>query len=508
MQTRLSSVSKKESSFWNRWSRQQPELHQPELARALDDLGRALGEQGRVDQALVAAERSVALYRELAKNRPGAFRVFLARSLVNLGKHLHELKLPDSALQITREAEALCRLLVSENPLVFASDLATCLNNLGNHLSELGHPDEALEATQEATVLYRGVALDRPLILPDFADSLGNLGIRLAEHGRTTDALQALDEAMETFHRLDSGPKSWPYEIAMLLVTRAETLTTANRFEEARADIDHAVERLRELDPTISTDSRLGLARALGITGDLRHELGNWRSAITALEESASLYHQLALEAPGEFDADLADILHDLSVNHSERGDWAESMRTRLEATKIYRRLALEQPFPHALDLICALDNSSLDYCAQGLYEKAVETSQESVQTARKLAKGSTNPLPELAESLHHLANALREGKRPEEALRVNEEEVSLFRRLAEGSDGSYLPGLATALHNRGVILGDLRRWGDAVLHSQQAMELYELLEPTESRSGAIDRCRENLAHQMREASAIREADC
>ncbi len=79
---------------------------------------------GRREPALAAAEEAVALYRELAAQRPDAFRPDLARSLNNLGNMLSDLGRREPALAAAEEAVALYRELAAQRPDAFRPDLA------------------------------------------------------------------------------------------------------------------------------------------------------------------------------------------------------------------------------------------------------------------------------------------------------------------------------------------------------------------------------------------------
>ena len=148
----------------------------------LNSLGRCFSDLGRREEALKTTGEAVAIYRELAAERPDAFLPDLSSALNNLGNHYSKLGRRDEALEATEEAVSIYRELAAEHPDAFLPDLSSALNNLGIRYSNLGRRKEALKATEEAVAIYRELAAERPdAFLPDLARSLGTLGLILQD---------------------------------------------------------------------------------------------------------------------------------------------------------------------------------------------------------------------------------------------------------------------------------------------------------------------------------------
>src|SRR3984885_4033575 len=100
------------------------------------------------------------------------------RKLARDFKHMGQL---EEALEAAEESVALIRDLVLDQPSVPNPDLAHSLHHLSNRLSDLGHREEALGAVQECVALRRDLARDQPNVFnPDLARSLDNLSIYLS----------------------------------------------------------------------------------------------------------------------------------------------------------------------------------------------------------------------------------------------------------------------------------------------------------------------------------------
>ncbi|MFC9118161.1 tetratricopeptide repeat protein, partial [Streptomyces sp. NPDC057092] len=84
--------------------------------------------------------------------------------------------------------------------------------------------------------------------------------------------------------------------------------------------------------------------------------------------------------------------------------------------------------------------------------------------------------LPDLAESLNHLAVRLSEVGRREEALTAIQEAVDIRRALAEANPDAHLPDLAASLNNLALPLGKVGRRKEALTASQEAVDIRRAL--------------------------------
>ena len=143
------------------------QLYRQILAAAPDhayahNLGAALNEQGKLDQA-------IACYRRALQLKPD-----YAESLNNLGLALRDQGKPD-------EATACCRRAVELRP-----DLAEAHNNLGLALSEQGKPEEAAACCRSALE-----------IKPAYVEAHNNLGNALEDQGKLEEAVACYRRGLE-----------------------------------------------------------------------------------------------------------------------------------------------------------------------------------------------------------------------------------------------------------------------------------------------------------------------
>jgi tetratricopeptide (TPR) repeat protein len=108
-----------------------------------------------------------------------------------------------------------------------------------------------------------------------------------------------------------------------------------------------------------------------------------------------------------------------------------------------------------------------------GHREEAVKMGEEAVAIYRELAAGNRDAfLPDLAMSLNNVGAFLSSLGRRDEALRASEEAVAIYRELAAGNRDAFLPDLAMSLNNVGAFLSSLGRRDEALRASEEAVAI------------------------------------
>jgi Flp pilus assembly protein TadD len=188
----------------------------PDSAVARNDLGTALCDQGRYDDAIVE-------FREFLRIRPDDADAHnnIGHALSMQGRH--------------DEAVAEFRAAIAARP-----DFARAYGNLGLALRTLGRRDEALAALREASRLE-----------PDYPVAHHNLAIALAESGRLDEAVAEISETLRLTP--DDGPSH--ADFGLILERRGDRAGAVREFETA----------LR-LDPD-NDSARAGMARLTGRGG-------------------------------------------------------------------------------------------------------------------------------------------------------------------------------------------------------------------------------------------------
>ena len=93
-----------------------------------------------------------------ADSEPDIYRPILGYALINLSKRQAELGRREEALGAAEESVAIYRTLAAERPDVVLPDLGNSLNNLAGALAGAGRREEALGAAEESVAIYRTLA--------------------------------------------------------------------------------------------------------------------------------------------------------------------------------------------------------------------------------------------------------------------------------------------------------------------------------------------------------------
>ncbi|RQS02533.1 tetratricopeptide repeat protein [Burkholderia sp. Bp9002] len=207
----------------------------------LNNLGNMLRAHGRLDDAIAAYRRAVALKPDYAD----------AHS--NLGNALCEAGDPHAAMLSCAQA------------LELRPDYAQAYNNLGNALRDKHELDAAARAYDKAIALA-----------PAYADAHYNRGNVCRAQGRLDDAVRCYRRAVE----LQPDLYLAHHGLGRLLLERDE--------------LEPAIESLTRASQGGSAEALLGLAAAFERAGDLERAVESLRRAIAVAPDRAELHHHLA----------------------------------------------------------------------------------------------------------------------------------------------------------------------------------------------------------------------
>ncbi|WP_155979710.1 tetratricopeptide repeat protein [Nocardiopsis sp. CNS-639] len=154
-------------------------------AVAWNNLGNTFQELQRLDEATAAHSRAQETYRQLNDHRGEA------TASNNLGNTLQRLRRFDEAIAAHSRARETYRRLGDHR-----GEAAAC-NNLGNALRQANRPDEAITVSSHARDLCQGMADHH-----GEADALNNLGLTLVQSGRFEEAATSLEQARDAYRHL------------------------------------------------------------------------------------------------------------------------------------------------------------------------------------------------------------------------------------------------------------------------------------------------------------------
>jgi tetratricopeptide (TPR) repeat protein len=164
-----------------------PRAYRHIFALTSNNLGKRLGEAGRLDEAVPPLQDAVRTYRSLAAEDRALFLIDLATSLNNVAAALHNLEDEEHARAPADESVVLCRELVSRDSVANTRYLIAALNTQWAVLNSLGQTQPALKAIEAVVACGRdAVASGRSEALESLAMSLSNAAIQLDSMGLRT----------------------------------------------------------------------------------------------------------------------------------------------------------------------------------------------------------------------------------------------------------------------------------------------------------------------------------
>jgi len=214
-----------------RWQRDRRDASAPDLARALDAEASALLALGRMNEAAAKFEETLAIRRRVL----GDSHPLTARTLSHLGATRYELGQFGPARLALIDALA----VLDRGGAADAPQAAGALNNLGLVERADGRYHAARAAFERALAINRSRLGDGHL---NVANNLNNLGLLDEDAEDWLGALARYDEAERIIRAVKGDDHA---DRAFQQTNRGRVLLVLDRMEEARAELDAALE-LRE----------------------------------------------------------------------------------------------------------------------------------------------------------------------------------------------------------------------------------------------------------------------
>ena len=445
-------------------------------AGSLNNLSNWLSKIGHRKTALDAANKAVAIFRDLTRKKQDSSLPLLVISLNTLSSRLSDVGSRGEALNVARDAVTIQRRLASAQPEKCQPMLAACLDTLSNRLSVVGRFGEALDAAKESVALERDLAarMQDGGGRPSLSVALNSLANCLHAIGRPEEALSAIGESVEMKRELAAEmPDAFQADLAGSLNNFANYLWRMGRGEEALDAVREAATLHRNLAAKRPDAFRPDLAMSLN---GLSHHLsicGHRKEALDIESEATQLYRELSSMWPSAFQEALCGSLNNLSHRLSDMGQSMDALAAADEAVTLSRDLAAEKP--SVFQAMVAMSLSTLSNLLSELerWELAVVAGSEAVVFHRKLTAEQPDTYgPALAESLNNLSVRLSEMGRPDQAIVVIEEAVSMRRNLFAVQPNAFRGALAQSLGNLSINLNKIGRGSDALVIAKEAVTL------------------------------------
>jgi hypothetical protein len=410
------------------------------------------------EEALAAAHREVALYRELAEIDPAEHRPALADSLGDLGLRFIAAHRPDDALRASEEAVALCKEIAAADPDCLPQ-LAGALEQLALRYAALGRRDDAMTAISKAALMFQELAKMSPALFRlDFAKVSHHLAVRLFDVGRREEAGHAAQWALVHWREAaDADPRYEP-DFARTLTKIGKLLGDFGMKAESVVVVEESITVLRRLAAANPRVFEPELAMALADFACLLVEVDRGPEAVKVSGESVAMRRRLAESEEPADRAALATALGTHVEVLAKSGEVEDRLSAAKEAVRLWRPLATEHPISHLIDLAVAMATlADLLLSAQREYEAHLRV-QEILQITRRLphqllvVHGNG-----LALALLELSSALSQVDHHSQAVELAEQVVSVWRDLVGHSRIAPVAHVL-ALHQLGVNLRRARQ--------------------------------------------------
>ncbi|MEU5962101.1 tetratricopeptide repeat protein [Micromonospora parva] len=381
-------------------------------ALTLSDLGVALSEMGRLDEAVSAHQDAASQFRRLGVHLE-------ALALNNLGQALNRRGQYDEALAVYERAREIWHDVDNwENEALAWTGIGVAQRNLGSL-------PKATEAHQTALRLYRRINDPHREALV-----LNNLAVALSAAGRFDEAAAVYKQSVVIFRR--TGNRHGEGSASLSL---ANQLSETGHVEEANAAYLRSTALLQEAFAPVD------LYRALNIHGQFLLQQRNFEAAATVLRRVVEISATLGDELSRAQDLQrLGDALL-----HGSRHD---------EAADAYRQAA------EAYGAAGSLRSQGIVLNSLGLVLLGLERAEEACVVAGKSVAicRAMDDLAGLATVLNTLGDAFAAADRLAEALAAYQESIDVCQKTGK------LDMQGTALHNMGKVLYRLHHFDEAAV--------------------------------------------
>lgn len=314
--------------------------HEPDFARAMNNLANRLSDVGQQEAALLAAEEAVSLYRRLCMRDEAAFAPSLAITLTNLACRLGGLGKNSAALSAAEEAVSLRRILVARNPEAFEHSLATSLSTLANRYFSMRDAGRAIAVGTDAVELHRQHARSSAdMHSPSLAMALNNLAVYYAGSGQPKVALTFVSEAIKIRRELTiKQPDAFYADLANSLINRARFLEACGLSQEAYIAGCEAVDIFTKLSTKCAGKHDANLARSKITLALSISKLHGAHEARSLAESALTLLIPLCAKCADAYSSVAIDVADKYLIFCNEVGVGPDSeLLARLEPFKTCR---------------------------------------------------------------------------------------------------------------------------------------------------------------------------
>ena len=405
-----------------------------------------------------------------------------AWDMLKLAIDLHHLEMYTDAVTIGVWTVDLYRTLCNTHAPVFEPYLAVALQNLSIYCRKAGDLVTAIPAIEESVKIHRAL-LNSPTsdFRPRLASALCHFCNILSEKGEFEKRLEFAQESVNILQNVFREIVEWETQVQ----SEPEPLQTTNQSENRETSTEDSFENTTYLlSPNASARHRLwcdydaslmlefNMAWAFRYLARGLDDVGRHSEAYEKEKLALAIFRDLYSRHPGTFAPEVAESLRHLSrpLSTLDRPQ-SDIFSFAEEAAQIYRQLCSRYPTKFSECLFGALWHQALSLWNSGNPDKALKISSEAIEFIRQ----SHNDRLLLANCLHQSSYGLHHLKQVEDAVKLRQEAVDIYRDLMHDPPSTKL--VLTIMPDRLLNLADdlqlVGRFNEAVIANREAVERY-----------------------------------
>ncbi|MFB7114805.1 tetratricopeptide repeat protein [Streptomyces sp. NPDC056291] len=454
------------------------------LADSLLTLSKRLLHAGRLNEALSAVQRAVAIRRQLSEEAADPVpetAVALIRALGQLAIMLDRREDAEGALRASEQAAQVARDLADVRPDGNLSVLAERLADVTRRLAALGREDEATISHDQAVKTWRRLARMNPSrYLPHLERELFLFATTSGIKAPSATALTRLEQAVEVCRQLCAMDPEYGLRLADSLTMLSKWYADAGRAEDALKVLRSAMDTRRQLAAGRPTSFLETYTTNLVMLARQEAGLGYVREALRAYQEACASFARTEAAAREPERVARARALEAEAGNHVEADRDEDALTSYQQAVTAYAQ-ALAAPIdPELAAQAPKLVRRALKLAAAGRDEEALSLFVQAADAYEKLAERNvTRYVRQHALALHTAAKRLGQAERHEEALAMLERVAATYRRAAEADPALYTLQYARSLVPVAKKLMSVDRESDARAVLHRALDLYRTMDYT-----------------------------
>ncbi|MFI6776074.1 tetratricopeptide repeat protein [Nocardia sp. NPDC050412] len=280
----------------------------------------------------------------MAESDPQTYLPVLAVGLGALAGTLRECKQYEDALVADEEAVALYRTLAERDPHAYTRDFSFRLDRLSENLAQLGRHAEALDAQEESHAVAAGLFVQDSNRLFILADTLRVLIERRHAAGQHAGALAAARDAVDLARRFTAIQPERGHYLVWYLDLLADQLAWAGQHDEALETAEESVAVSRHLATDRQHKHLMGLADSLSKVSAEYAVLGRTAEAHVTAAQCVFIYRQRFEHLGDSVSRILADSLRILADRSTAAGRPHEAVAATSEADALMDDLRRKYP--------------------------------------------------------------------------------------------------------------------------------------------------------------------